>query len=113
MISITEDQKKVIESQGFMVVEFKLWCRKLTDAVHRICDTWSTIIVFLQDKVSKAVESIGLLAGRMATKLRTFINQQWYADGIEKPKFQFIRVLGIKYRCDYARVIIYHCRNNC
>ena len=113
MISITEEQKKVIESQGFMVVEFKLWCKKLTYAVHRIRDTWSAIIVFLKDKIFKAVESIGLFAERMVTKLGTFIDQQWDADGIEKPKFQFIRVLGTKYRCDYARVTIYHCRNNC
>lgn len=113
MISITEEQKKVIESQGFMVVEFKLWCKKLTDVVHRICDTWSAIIVFLQDKISKAFESINCLAERIEMELRPFINQLCELDSIEKPKFQFVRVLGTKYRCDYARVTIYHCRNNC
>ena len=52
MISITDKQKKIIESRGFMVVEFK-------------------------------------------------------------PEFQFVRMLGTEYRCDYTRVTIYHCRNNC
>lgn len=28
-LNVSEDQKKVIELQGYMVVEFKLWCRKL------------------------------------------------------------------------------------
>ena len=29
ILNVTNEQKHVIESQGFMVVEFKLWCRKL------------------------------------------------------------------------------------
>ena len=28
-LNVTNEQKNVIESQGFMVVEFKLWYRKL------------------------------------------------------------------------------------
>lgn len=29
ILNVSEEQKKIIESQGYMVVEFKLWCRKL------------------------------------------------------------------------------------
>lgn len=29
VLNVSEEQKMVIESKGYMVVEFKLWCRKL------------------------------------------------------------------------------------
>ena len=29
-LNVSEEQKKFIESQGYMVIEFKLWCRKLS-----------------------------------------------------------------------------------
>ena len=29
VLNVTEEQKKLIESQGYMVVEFKSWCKKL------------------------------------------------------------------------------------
>lgn len=42
-LNVTNEQKKVIESQGFMVVEFKLWYRKLGEILleytQRIIDT--------------------------------------------------------------------------
>ena len=113
MISITDKQKKIIESRGFMVVEFKLWCEKLTDAVHGLRDTWSAIIAFLQDKMLKAFESLNYLAERIEMELRPFTNQLCKVGSIEKPEFQFVRMLGTEYRCDYTRVTIYHCRNNC
>ncbi len=117
MITITDEQKRMIESQGFMVVEFKLWCKKLQsvmeDAIHKLCDVYNAIILFLQDKMLKAFESINYLAERIKMGLRPFINQLSKVDSIEKPKFQFVRELGTKYRCDYACVTIYHCRNNC
>lgn len=113
MISITDKQKKIIESRGFMVVEFKLWCKKLTDAVHGLRDTWSAIIVFLQDKMLKAFDSLNYLAERIEMGLRPFINRLCKVGSIEKPEFQFVRMLGTEYRCDYTRVTIYHCRNNC
>lgn len=52
VLNVTEKQKKLIESQGYMVVEFKLWYRKLgemlIDYVRRWIDTWKAIILFLQ-----------------------------------------------------------------
>lgn len=50
-LNVSEDQKKVIESQGYMVVEFKLWCRKLRkmllEYAEIVIDTWRAIILFL------------------------------------------------------------------
>jgi hypothetical protein len=117
MITITDEQKRMIELQGFMVVEFKLWCKKLqsvmADAIHKLCDVYNAIILFLQDKMLNAFEGIKYLAERIEMESRPFTNQLCKEDDIEKPRFQFVRVLGTKYRCDYARVTIYHCRNNC
>lgn len=93
MISITDKQKKIIESRGFMVVEFKLWCKKLTDAVHGLRDMWSAIIVFLQDKMLKAFDSLNYLAERIEMELRPFIDRLCKVGSIEKPEFQFVRML--------------------
>lgn len=46
-LNVSEDQKKVIESQGYMVVEFKLWCRKLCKMIleytEKVIDNWKAI----------------------------------------------------------------------
>ena len=34
VLNVTEEQKKVIESQGYMVVQFKLWCKKLMERIE-------------------------------------------------------------------------------
>lgn len=55
-LNVTNEQKKVIESQGFMVVEFKLWYRKLGEILleytQRIIDTWKAIMLFIQKKLA-------------------------------------------------------------
>ena len=52
VLNVTEEQKKLIESQGYMVVEFKAWFRKLwemlIDYVRIWIDTWKAIALFLQ-----------------------------------------------------------------
>ena len=67
ILNVTEEQKKVIESQGYMVIEFKLWYRKLgemlIDYVRRWIDTWKAIMLFLQEKIAKAVETLIDLSG--------------------------------------------------
>ena len=62
ILNVTEEQKKLIESKGYMVVEFKLWYRKLVemliDYVRRWIDTWKAIVLFLQEKIAKAVDTL-------------------------------------------------------
>lgn len=57
-LNVSEDQKKVIESQGYMVVEFKLWCRKLGKMIleytEKVIDTWRAIVLFIQEHAIKA-----------------------------------------------------------
>lgn len=113
MIMITDEQKRMIESQGFMVVEFKLWCKKLqfvmADAIHRLYDVCNAVILFLQDKMLKAFESIHSLAERINMESKPCI----YREHRARANYPFIKKLGNKYKCDYVSVTIYHCRNNC
>lgn len=113
MITITDKQKRMIESQGFMVVEFKLWCKKLqsvmADAIHRLSDVYNAIILFLQDKMLRAFESIHSLAERISMELKSCIDREHRAIA----NYPFIKKLGNKYKCNYVPVTIYHCRNNC
>ena len=39
VLNVTEEQKKLIESQGYMVVEFKLWFRKLGEMLIDATET--------------------------------------------------------------------------
>ena len=78
VLKVTEEQKKVIESQGYMVVEFKLWYKKLTeqltDFAHRLIDAWQAIVLFLQDMMYKAFDSMKSLADRIMEEYRPFID---------------------------------------
>ena len=57
-LNVSEDQKKVIELQGYMVVEFKLWYRKLGEMILeyavKVIDTWKAIVLFIQEQAIKA-----------------------------------------------------------
>lgn len=45
ILNVTEEQKKLIESQGYMVVEFKAWAKKIIDVTWEITmqviDAWN------------------------------------------------------------------------
>lgn len=117
MVTITEEQKRVIESQGFMVVDFKLWCKKIqnviTAGIHTLCNIWEAIVVFLQHKTCNAFDSMIQVVQRISEELRPYIYKIRDLYDIQKPKFQLVKKIGQKYRCEYTRVTIYHCRNNC
>ena len=60
ILNVTEEQKKVIESQGYMVIEFKLWYRKLgdylTEYVRGFNDMSEVILLFLEEKAHNAFD---------------------------------------------------------
>lgn len=76
VLNVTEEQKKLLESQGYMVVEFKLWFRKLEnmliDYVRRWIDTWKAIILFLQEKIAKAVEILIDFSERLLAEFKPY-----------------------------------------
>ena len=116
-LNVSEEQKKVIESQGYMVVEFKLWCRKLSKAIleyaTKVIDTWRAIILFLQEQAIKAFKHIKDFAEQISNELEPYVKQLEYAD-CEKDKYPFVRSLGKTYKVNVSRKVIYHrCRDRC
>ena len=118
VLNVTEEQKKVIESQGYMVVEFKLWYRKLgkmlIDYVRRWIDTWKAIILFLQEKMFKEFDTFEDLAERISMELKPYVEQLKDVYCEECKKYPFIRSLGRKYQPNFSYKVIYHrCRDRC
>lgn len=121
VINVTEQQKKVIESQGYMVVEFKAWYKKLIDfawklGVH-IINTWKAIISFLQEMTFKAFNNLKDLAERFALEFKPYVERLEdidYEDYVEKKKYPFIRSTGMKCQPNFSDKVVYHrCRDRC
>ena len=75
ILNVTNEQKKLIESQGFMVVEFKLWYRKLGEMLleytQRIIDTRKATILFIQEKMNRAFDTLK----DFADKIKPYIEE--------------------------------------
>ena len=60
VLNVTEEQKKLIASQGYMVVEFKLWFRKLcdylTEYVRGFNNMSEAILLFLEEEARNAFD---------------------------------------------------------
>lgn len=117
VLNVSEEQKKFIESQGHMVVEFKLWCRKLSKAILeyaiKVIDTWRAIILFLQEQAIKAFKHIKDFVEQISNELEPYVKQLERADR-KKDKYPFVRSLGKTYKVNVSRKVIYRrCRDRC
>ena len=113
-LNVSEDQKKVIESQGYMVVEFKLWCRKLSKIILeyavKVIDTWRAVILFLQEQVTKAFRHIKEFVDQISNESEPYVKHTYR----KKDKYPFVRSHGKTYKVDVSRKVIYHrCRDRC
>ena len=120
ILNVTEEQKKLIESQDYMVVEFKSWYRKLgsmlIDYVRRAIDTWKAIMLFLQEKIMKAFDVVRCSLEMICDKISPYIEQRdyVYVDYDKRKKYPFVRSLGRKYQPNFSYKVIYHrCRDRC
>ena len=100
-----------------MVVEFKLWYRKLGEMLLeyavKVIDTWRAIILFLQEQAIKAFRSLKDFVERISNELEPYVKQLQYADR-EEDKYPFVRSLGKTYKANVSRKVIYHrCRDRC
>lgn len=117
ILNITNEQKKLIESQGFMVVEFKLWYRKLGEMILeyavKVIDTWKAIVLFIQEQAIKAFKHIKDFVEQLSNELEPYMNSLDYMD-CEKKKYLFVRSLGRAYEANVRRKVFYHrCRDRC
>lgn len=118
VLNVTEEQKKLIESQGYMVVEFKLWYRKLgemlIDYVRRAIDTWKAIALFLQEKIDKVVNTLICFSERLLVEFKPYVEQLEDVNRREHREYEFVRSLCKTYRLNLSKKVIYHrCRDRC
>lgn len=123
ILNVTEEQKKLLESQGYMVVEFKLWYRKfgkiLIEYARRIIDKWKAIILFFQEKAMNVFENIKCQLKYIYEKYNLYLEQiddaNVFHDKHDKhEKYQFVRSLERKYQPNFSYKVIYHrCRDRC
>ncbi len=114
ILNVTNEQKRVIESQRFMVVEFKLWYRKLgkmlLEYAERIIDTRKAIMLFIQEKMNRGFDTLK----DFADKIKPYIEELQEFEYEERPKYPFIRSIGKKYRPNFNNKVVYHrCRDRC
>ena len=116
ILNVTEEQKKLIESQGYMVVEFKLWYRKLVemliDYVRRWIDTWKAIVLFLQEKIAKAVDTLICFSERLLAEFKPYVEQLELLNSKEHIEYEFVRSLCKTYRLNLSKKVIYHRRRD-
>lgn len=117
VLNVSEEQKKIIESQGYMVVEFKLWYRKLGKMIleytEKVIDTWRAIVLFIQEQAIKAFKHIKVFVEQLSNELEPYMGSLDYMD-CEKKKYLFVRSLGRAYKANVRRKVIYHrCRDRC
>lgn len=118
ILNVTEEQKKLIESQGYMVVEFKLWYRKLVemliDYVRRWIDTWKAIVLFLQEKIAKAVDTLICFSERLLAEFKPYVEQLELLNSKEHIEYEFVRSLCKTYRLNLSKKVVYNrCSDRC
>ena len=118
VLNVTEEQKKLIESQGYMVVEFKARFRKfgemLIDYVRRWIDTWKAIMLFLQEKVLNVYDTIIDFSERLLMEFKPYVEQLEDVNRREHREYEFVRSLCKTYRLNLSKKVIYHrCRDRC
>lgn len=122
IINVTEEQKIVIESQGYMVVEFKAWAKKvierLAEWTKQVVDTFQLIIGFIQEMVFKCAEKLREFNSSLIEKwepVARYLDEQGIVLDYEpKVKYPFVHSIGRTYRPNFGSKVIYHrCRDRC
>lgn len=120
IINVTEQQKKVIESQGYMVIEFKAWAKKMLEWFRKwsevVLDTWNMILGFLEQieisrHCAKTVKEFAVCLEPLVELIDNLKN-----DCFDEPKvkYPFVRSIGRTYRPNVSCRVIYHrCRDRC
>lgn len=117
ILNVTEEQKQLIESQGYMVVQFKKWCKDIEPILitfcNRIIDEIELIVTFLKEmswKVIQVADKILEFGIDIMDKFKP--DDDFYIAKTEK--FPFIRSIGRKYEPNISNRVIYHrCRDRC
>ena len=119
IINITEQQKIAIESQGYMVIQFKAYAKKFLEWFSKwsrvVLDTWYMIFNFLEQMASRIAVCLQEIGKQIEEKFGKLFKQEEIDWNIEpRSKYALIRNIGRKYMVRYKNPVIYYrCRNNC
>lgn len=112
VISFTQEQKEIIESRGLMVVQVKLWLRKVAHLVQEkvqmylkmVCET----LRCLCKKAQSIFESLTLALDTHSVDAQSILTSMMLRE-----RYKIVKRLGSDYRVYFCRKGVYHCRNNC
>ena len=112
VISITQEQKEIIESRGLMVVQVKLWLRKAT---HLVQEKVQMYLKTVRDTLRCLCEKVKSACDALARALNTHSvdMQSMLASMMPRERYKIVKRLGLDYRVYFCRKDVYHCRNNC
>lgn len=106
---ITDEQKKLIESTGHYVIEFKLWLKKAKSVMIDIMDAIAQWIVGVIKCVVRIVTDV---ADSICDYILYVVkNTDKYVKITNKYPKRDIKVPKLRYYTSYKT--IYHCLNNC
>lgn len=108
-INITQEQKEIIESKGFMVVQVKWWILK-TRAIREEVRQRARMI---REKMQKAVENIAKIMNEFLKPIREKMSLDliWMLE--PRDRYKVVKALGLNYKAYFNKKGPYHCRNNC
>lgn len=108
-INITQEQKEIIESKGFMVVQVKLLILK-TRAIQEKVRQRARMI---REKMQKAVENMAERVKKILKPIREKMSLDliWVLE--PRDRYKVVKALGLNYKAYFNRKGPYHCRNNC
>ena len=114
---VTEEMKRIIEKQGYMVIQFKKWCYEIEPFLDRVMNgiiqVWQKLVYFFQYMAMKVKESMV----HVLEKYGVYLEEESLSDVVcvkNAPKYPFVRSLGRKYQSNYINKQIHHrCRDCC
>lgn len=111
VISITHEQKEIIESRGLMVVQVKHLLRKVT---HLVQEKVQMYLKAVREVLRCLCEKVKSVYDALARALNTHSvdAQSILASMMPKERYKIVKRLGLDYRVYFCRKGVYHCRNN-
>ena len=112
VISITQEQKEIIESKGLMVVQVKLWLRRVAHLVQELAQMYLKVVRealhCLCEKVKSAYDALARALNTHSVDMQSML-----ASMMPRERYKIVKRLGLDYRVYFCRKGVYHCRNNC
>lgn len=111
VIAFEEKDRKLIESNGVTIIEFKWILNKVCDCIVKLWKSVKKITEIIMDAFSNGFESINEIAENLKKEIEDILNQNL----TETERYKIVRYYA---KANNPSTIpnknkLYHCRNNC